>query len=624
MTQRVVRIGCAAGFWGDSLDAARQLLSDPPIDYLVFDYLAEVTMSILARARAKNADDGYAKDFVSVMSTVLEQVVAGGTKVVANAGGMNPAACRAALEAVAREAGIDLRIAIVEGDDLGDRGAALVEADTRAMDDGRAFPQRPWSINAYLGAGPIAAALDAGAQVVVTGRCVDSALVLGPLVHEFGWQVDDYDLLAAGSLAGHVIECGCQATGGNFTDWESVPGWDDMGFPIVECRADGSFVVTKPAGTGGLVAPATVGEQVLYELADPAAYELPDVVCDFSKVRLEQVGVDRVEVRGARGRTPSGHYKVSATYQDGFRSTAMFTLCGFDAARKAARVADSILERTRRLFAARGIGDYRRTSVKRIGTEELYGPNARASAADAREVVLRIDVHHDRREALEIFAREIAPAGTAMAPGRCSLVGGRPGATPLVRLFSFLIPAHEVQARVDVGGRRIPVEPPRRDASQPSAPRTAASPAGSGSTQDARTADDDGATATSETLQVPLIRVAHARSGDKGDSVNIGVLARDPAFVPLLRAALTPQRVAHWFRHLVRGPVERFEVPGLHAFNLVLHAALDGGGVASLRNDPLGKCFAQMLLAMPVAVPSELAPALAAAHPSHPIETDER
>jgi hypothetical protein len=545
-------------------------------------------MSLLARAKAKRPELGYATDFVDALRPLLPAIAAQGIKVVCNAGGVNAPACRAALEAAIAEAGLALRVAAVTGDDLLPMIDELRAAGTRELGGDAPLPARPWSANAYLGATPIAAALAAGADIVVTGRCVDSALALGPLMHEFGWRDDDYDLLAAGSLVGHLIECGTQCTGGLFTDWDSVPSWDDMGFPIAECAADGGCVITKPAGTGGLVTPATVAEQLVYEIGDPAHYALPDVSCDFSRVRLDAVGSDRVRVEGARGRAPSAHYKASVTFQDGWRATATMMIGGREAAAKARRVADAILSRTRRLFAARGWDDYRDVSVETLGAESTYGPHARHGAT--REVILKIGVAHREREPLELFAREIFPSATAMAQGLTGFAGGRPSVQPVVRLFSCLVDKRVVQPVVELGelGQPIvvrsggPVTPP---------PAEAASPDASGF--------------KGATVEVPLIRCAHGRSGDKGDSVNIGILARHPRFLPLLRAQLTAEAVAGYFAHLVKGPVTRYEWPGLEGFNFLLEGALGGGGVASLRHDPQGKAYAQMLLDFPLAVPRD-------------------
>ena len=415
-----VRIGGAAGFWGDSALGPRQLLDGGDLDYLVFDYLAELTMSLLAAARRKQPELGYATDFIDVMRDVLGDALARGVRIVANAGGINPQGCAAALRALAAEQGLAPRIAVVEGDDVSSLLPAL-----RA--EGVELPATVLSANAYLGALPIKAALDAGADVVITGRCVDSAVTLGALMHEFGWAPDDYDLLAAGSLAGHLIECGCQGSGGLFTDWEDVPDWDNSGYPVVECRADGSFVLGKPEGTGGLVAPAVAAEQLLYEIGDPSRYLLPDVVCDFTAVTLQADGSQRVLVQGARGQAPTPTYKVSATYADGFRSAAQLTVVGHDAGRKARRSAEAILARTRAMFARTGLSDYSATHIDILGAAEGFG-----------QAVMWLAVAHPQRAALELFAREIAPAGTSWAPGTTGF-GGRPSVSPAIKQFSFLL-----------------------------------------------------------------------------------------------------------------------------------------------------------------------------------------
>lgn len=588
--ERIVRIGGASGFWGDSSVGAPQLVHSGQIDYLVFDYLAELTMSILAGARLKKPELGYATDFVSVaMKAVLKDVVKQGIRVVSNAGGVNPQGCADALAALAAEQGIALKIAVVSGDDVSPLLPQLrhLQPPVRELQSGAALPERVLTANAYLGARPIQAALDAGAQVVITGRCVDSAVTLGVLMHEFKWQPGDLDLLAAGSLAGHIIECGCQATGGLHTDWDTVPDWPNIGYPIVECSADGSFVVTKPAGTGGKITPAVVGEQMLYEIGDPAAYLLPDVVADFTQVRIEQAGEHRVRVHGARGRAPTASYKVSATYVDGFKTAAQLTIVGFDAVAKAKRTGEAILARTGMLFAQQGFGPYSGTQLEVLGAESCYGPHAQA--LQTREAVLRLAVTHPRKEALELFAREVAPAGTSWAPGTTGAGGGRASVSPSIRQYAFLLDKSLVEATVSIDGRRIGI------------PHTEASAAGPSPTPSpARATETRMALLTTDTIEVLLLRLAWARSGDKGDTSNIGVIARHPALLPLLREQLTEARVAEWLAHLVKGRVTRYEVPGIDAFNFACEQALGGGGMASLRNDPLGKGMGQILLAMPL------------------------
>lgn len=603
---RTVRIGGASGFWGDSSVAVPQLLRDPELDFLVSDYLAELTMAILAAARAKNPALGYAVDFVSTIRDALPQLMAGRVRVISNAGGVNPQACADALAAAAAELGFTPKIAVVQGDDVMPLVGSLRALDVRDLDTGAPMPAKLLTANAYLGALPIRRALDEGARIVITGRCVDSAVTLGALMHSFDWRADDHDRLAAGSLAGHIIECGCQATGGLHTDWRDVPDWPGIGYPIVEANADGRCVITKPAGTGGLVTPAVVAEQIVYEIGDPAAYVLADVVCDFTQVRLRSDGADRVEVLGARGRAPTDRYKVCATWQHGYKCAATLTIIGFDAAAKARRTAEAILARTRALLQDRRLGDYGETLVETIGAESVYGPHA--VVEHTREVVLRIAVTHRDRRALEIFASEIGAAGTSWAPGTTG-ASGRPKVSPSIRLFSFLLDKKHVSATVAMEGVEYAVEVPAG---------VAAAGAAKGATERATgravlagvhgpEAGDAGPLGepAGETVEVRLIELAYARSGDKGDNANIGVIARRPEYYPWLTRWLTPQRVAAYLAHLLRGEVHRYELPGLHALNFLCEHALAGGVAASLRYDPWGKGLAQILLSMPVRVPVE-------------------
>lgn len=588
-----LRIGCASGFWGDSEAGAAQLVQHGQIHYLVFDYLAEITMSLLARARAKSPEAGYAPDFVKVIAQLAPHIQAQGIRVVANAGGVNPQACASALNAALQAQGIAMPIAVVEGDDLFDQADALRAADTREMFSGEPMPARLLSVNAYLGAQPIAAALDAGAQIVITGRVVDSAVTLGPLVHEFGWDWNDWDKLATGSLAGHIIECGTQCTGGLYTDWQAVPGWDNMGFPIAECAPDGrSVVITKPAGTGGLVVPGTVAEQVVYEIADPRRYLLPDVVCDFSGVRLVQDGADRVRVSGARGTPAPASYKVSATWSDGWRLLGTLMIGGHEAAAKASRVGEAILARCTRLLGERGLPGFSETSLEVLGAESTYGPHARTR--HSREVILKLAAKHPQREALELLAREIAPSATAMAQGITGFAAGRPSPSPVVRLFSFLIAQSRVAPRVSMDGQPLAFAPHPLTAHDNAAASVPAADVPSAAAPEGPTA------------RVPLRRLAHGRSGDKGDSSNVGIIARSPAAYAELRRVLGAPVVANYFSHVAQGPVTRYELPGFLALNFVLERALGGGGVASLRYDPQGKAFAQMLLDLEVEIPTSV------------------
>ncbi|MDV7568124.1 acyclic terpene utilization AtuA family protein [Acinetobacter baumannii] len=589
---RVVKIGCASGFWGDTNTAAFQLVHLTDINYLVFDYLSEITMSIMAKAKMVEPKHGYALDFVSrVMAPLLKKIAEKKIKVISNAGGVNPLACRDALQKIIKEYGLDLKVAVVLGDDLLPKHEQLKSQNIQEMFSGEALPEQVASSNAYLGAVAIRDALDLGADIVITGRVVDSAVVLAPLLHEYQWSLDDYDKLAQGSLAGHVIECGAQCTGGNFTDWQLVQGFDNMGFPVVEVSEDGSFVVTKPQGTGGLVSTATVAEQIVYEIGNPQAYLLPDVIADFSHVHLEQVGEHRVRVTGAKGQAPTTQYKVSATYPDGYRVLVSFLIAGREAPQKAQVIADAILTKCERVLAMRSVPPFSEQSVEILGIESTYGDHAKT--LNSREVVVKIAVKHMFKEACMFFASEIAQASTGMAPALAGIVGGRPKASPVIKLFSFLIDKNQVNVEIDFDGQRYPIEIPQGVSTEQLLTLTAG----------------ENAVYQGDEIEVPLIEIAYARSGDKGNHSNIGVIARKADYLPWIRAALTEQSVASYMQHVLdaeKGRVIRYELPGLNALNFMLENALGGGGVASLRIDPQGKAFAQQLLDMPVKVPAHL------------------
>ena len=595
MSAERIRIGGACGYWGDAADmATAQLLQKGRVDVIVYDYLAEITMSIMARARAKDPNAGYAPDFVSmVMAPHLNAIAEQGVKVVSNAGGVNPAACAAALREAVKAAGLSLKVAVVTGDDLTDRADDIAAQNPKEMFSGAPFPasDRVASINAYLGAFPIAAALGAGADIVVTGRGVDSASTLGACIHAFGWKKDDWDSLAGGSLAGHIIECGAQATGGNFTDWEALAdAIADIGYPIAEISADGTFTCEKPPDTGGAVTVGTVGEQMLYEIGDPYAYMLPDVVCDFSDIELEEIGEDRVRVSGAKGRPAPDQYKVSATWQDGWRAGTVVFYYGENAAERGRAFAGAAVERARARLRQFNAPDYEEVLIEAIGDESQYGDYTQATGS--REVAVKIAARHVDQRAAGLLLKEIAGAGLAAPPGLCGFAGSRPKPSPVVRLFSFLLPKSEAPISIEIEGERMDYGVDEGVAFDDKTIARTKPPAPS---------------ETSGLVAVPLNKIAWARSGDKGDKANVGVLPRKKDYAPYIAAALTTEEVARRFAHFQKGETERFYMPGTGALNFLLHESLGGGGVASLRNDPQGKGYAQLLLEAPIMIPAAMA-----------------
>lgn len=573
--------------------ATPQFLAEGGLDYIVYDYLAEITLSIMARARAKSPDAGYATDFVEfVLKPNLPEIARQRVKIISNAGGVNPLACARAAETAISEAGLDLKVAVVTGDDLLEQAQAFAENGIVEMFSGAPFPppDKIASINCYLGAAPIAEALSRGADVVITGRGVDSAVTLGACLHAFDWPRDDWDKLAAGSLAGHVIECGPQATGGNFTDWRDVAdSIADIGYPIAEIDESGRVEITKPGGTGGAVTIGTVGEQILYEIGDPAAYILPDVVCDFSDVRLESAGDDRVVVTGARGRPAPSQYKTCATYTDGWRAGAVFFFIGESAADKVRTFAEAALQRARKQLERFNVPDFTETSIEIIGDGSAFG--GFQTNAPAHDVAVKLAVKHADQLGAGLVLREAVGLGLASPPGLTGFSGSRPKPSPVVRLFSFLIPRHQAKPVVHIGTEQIPIPSPDDKApfNEEIVVTTPAAPSGVPDTE------------------VPLIRLAWARSGDKGDFANIGVLPRRPEYAPWIWRALNRDILAERFAQYVTGDIERYFMPGMNAMNFVLKGALGGGGVASLRNDPQGKTFAQILLQTPIPISSELA-----------------
>lgn len=450
---RTVRVAGGQGFWGDWPEAPRRQVEGGPVDYLMLDYLAEVTMSILQKQKERDPAMGYARDFVGAMESVLAAVAERGVKVIANAGGVNPEACAAAVQAMAAAAGCAgaLRIGVVTGDNLLPRIDELLAAghELRNMDTGEPLSvvrDRVIAANAYIGSTPIVEALAKGANVVITGRSTDTALTMAPLRHEFGWGAADWDKLAAGIIAGHIIECGAQSSGGNcLHDWRSIPHLADVGYPIIEGSADGTFVVTKHPGTGGRVSVPTVTEQLVYEMGDPHAYITPDVVADFTSIQLEDAGADRVRVFGIRGAPATDKLKVSIAYKSGYKAVGSLVYAWPDALEKA-QLADRVLrERLDRLGLKfeKVLGEF-------VGASATHGPLAGNAGANAPEVQYRIGVRDGDRKKVERFTREIVPLVLNGPPSVTGFAGGRPKVEEIVAYWPALVDKTVVQTRVEV------------------------------------------------------------------------------------------------------------------------------------------------------------------------------
>jgi len=584
-----LRIGGASGYWGDAALATAQLLSSGGLDFIVYDYLAEITMAILARSRARDPAQGFAGDFITAaMVPNLAAIAKQGVRVISNAGGVNPEACAKSLRAEIEKQGLGLTVATVLGDDLMTSLPEIAGRAPHEMFSGADFPDQTKvaSVNAYLGAFPIAAALASGADIVVTGRCVDSAVTLGACIHHFGWGSGDLDQLAGGALAGHILECGTQATGGNFTDWHRAPDfYENMGYPIAEIRRDGAFDVIKPAQTGGQVSIGTIAEQMVYEIGDPQAYVLPDVGCDFSEVVLAQTGPDRVRVSGAKGRYVPGGYKTCLTWHDGYRAGHLFSYYGLDAEAKAQVFAAAAIARARAALRRMNAPDFTAVSTEAIGTCSQFGALAQAKAT--RELTLKIAVRHPEARGVMAFIRESTGLSLAAPPGLSGFAGARPKPMPVLALFSFLTDKTAVTVSITGQDGPIAFDGVARGTSAPAIIRPKVPEPNS-------IAEDE----------VALVDLAWGRSGDKGDNANVGIIARDHRALPWIWANLSDAFIRETYAHFLApgAKIERFYLPGISAMNILLHRVLDGGGTSSLRNDPQGKGYAQLLLARRVKI----------------------
>lgn len=589
-----IKIANCGGFWGDDPTAAKRQVEGGEVDYLVMDYLAEITMAILQKQRLRDDSAGYAKDFLTQLRDTLVQCVEKDITVITNAGGVNPLACRAAVEALATELGVGdkVKVAIVVGDNLYPELDELLAAgnDLTNMETGASLSTVRGSVlaaNVYMGAASIVRALELGANIIIAGRVTDTSVTLAPMIHHFGWSDSDWDKMASGVVAGHIIECGAQATGGNFTDWETVPDFRNIGYPIIEAHKDGTFVVTKHPGTGGLVSVNTIREQLLYEMGAPG-YLSPDVTARFDSIHLSQEGPDRVLVSGIRGEAPPELLKVAVSYENGYRAVGRMLVSGPNTLKKAQKAAEVFWS------VAGGEELYDHTLTQFVGHDASHPSLA---TEEPSEVLMQVAVRdRDRKKIATRFAPMVVGSMLQSMPGMI-MPGdqGRPRVSDVIGHWAALIPRDLVKAQIIVGDTTEDISSliPTGAATDP-APIEIPS------------YDDVVVPTGGEQTTVPLLSLALGRSGDKGDTANVGIIARSPEIYRWLLDNLTADAVKQHFKGACHGEVERHPMPNLLSVNFLLHESLGGGGTSSLQFDNQGKTYSQYLLSLKVTVPLAL------------------
>ncbi len=597
MSKTQIRIGNASGYWGDDPLALSRQVRGGQLDYITMDFLAEITMSIMQKQKNRDPQSGYAKDFLKMLKDVLPDLKAKGIRIITNAGGVNPQACALAIQQLAKQLGIPkLKIAVVFGDDIKENLPQMVAAGHafRNMETGEEFAgvqDRIEAANIYFGALPVVKALEHEPDLVITGRVTDTGITLAPMIYEFGWSHSDWNSLAAGIIAGHIMECGSQACGGNFTDWQKVPSFHNIGYPLVEMRSDGSFVVTKHENTGGLISTDTVREQLFYEMGNPKSYITPDVIADFSSIKLRDLGTNRVEVFGIRGFEPTPLYKVSMAYRDGFKNTGLIAISGPNARRKAETFAD--------IFWQKVGSDFADVQTEYVGWNACH--QSLGGATEGNEILLRLGARDDDAEKLVQFAKTIPTLILGGPPG-VTVVGGVPKPAEVISYWPALLDKNAVMPRVAILGS---------DGVFQEVPETKGCLVGNFQEpqqmcQTATKASMPIKQAMCENGTHTFLDIALARSGDKGDTCNVGVIARSQEAYEFLKEFLTAQRMKDLFQELCLGKVTRYELPSLYGFNFMLENALGGGGTLTLRLDAQGKTFAQALIRQKVNIPERV------------------
>lgn len=589
---RKVRIGNSSGFWGDEPMAMERQVRMGRLDYLTADYLAEVSMSILAKQQARDEQRGYVIDFIEHVQLSLEALKSHFPKIVTNAGGNNPIACAKALQALLSKAGFKKKVIAVTGDNIITKVPELRQVGNTFsnLETGEGFEEmsgRLRTANAYTSSEGIVKALEMGADIVICGRASDSALAIGPIKYEMSWSSDQWDLMASAMVAGHLIECGTQVTGGNYTDWKTIKGWHHMGYPIVEFFEDGYFIVTKAPGTGGVVNEWTVKEQLVYEIADPENYMGPDVIADLTTLEVTWISMDQVMVKGVKGKPAPDTWKVSMAYHDGYKATGHIVVGGADAHLKAETLKDIFWKR---------LPDFDKTRSSFIGSDAL---GQSLKNPEPKEILLQFTAFDQAQEKLYQFSKEVA--GLILSgPQGVAAYGGRPKVQEVMAYWPTLVFKKDLELglwEVDDKGKASNVL-----TLHPEAMKT-----GTDSTQHPKTTTISlSVQVPTNGAEVPLDKICLARSGDKGNSINLGVIARSRLAYEYIHKYLTPDLLKRWFSDICEGEIMRYELENLLALNFVLHESLDGGGTRSGRLDPQGKMLASAFLQKKLFVPKSV------------------
>ncbi len=596
-----IKIGNAAGFWRDDLEALKRQITCGELDYITIDYLAEITMSILKKQQLKNKELGYVTDFVHQIVEVAPLLKAKKIKVISNAGGINPVGCAREILRQLKNTPNSLKIAIVEGDNIIDELSEIYPkyANFKNMEDGRDFAEvsdKIQSANVYLGVVPIVEALKSGADIIIAGRVTDTSITMAPMVYEFGWQLNDWNKLASGLVASHIIECGAQASGGNFTDWEKVDDWENFGYPITEVYPDGHFYITKHPDTGGLITLNSVKEQLLYEMGNPASYISPDVVVDFRSITVEETETNRVKVSNVTGYSSTTSYKVSMAYADKYKASGSIIISGNNALQKAEKFANIFWKRLNCKFL--------KDNTEYIGYNSCH--QNMASKTEPDEILLRFSVYDDDKSKINKFSQSIAPLILSGPPG-VAVTGGRPKIQNVMTYWPALIPKSLITSTVSILDNEGKIT------------KSIKIPQLTGFDQDIvydqaafQTSDDnieankDNLYADDKKVKVKFAEICLARSGDKGDTANIGVIARSKDIYDYLKTELTAKYLKKLFSVHCKGKIIRYELDNLQSFNFLLEESLDGGGTKSLMIDAQGKTFASALLNQVIEIPSKL------------------